>query len=144
MTVRFPLGDHRRAAFSSVTMRSIISLGVFYIIVLIIYLFFEEFIINYRPILISGHLEASYPSSTTLLVLSVMPTLVFQAKRRLKNMVVRRAVSMAAYAFSAFMVTGRLVSGVHWFLLSAGLFLLYKSFCDKGDSSWNSTKNFRN
>ena len=129
----------------------IILLGVYYIIVILAYLVFEMYPVNYRPVLIEGRLEASYPSSTTLLVLSVMPTLAFQAKRRLKNMVVRRAVSMAAYAFSAFMVTGRLVSGVHWFtdiigsvLLSAGLFLLYKSFCDKGDSSWNSTKNFRN
>ena len=39
--------------------------------------------INYRPIRIDGFMEASYPSSTTLLVLSVMPTLWFQTRRRL-------------------------------------------------------------
>lgn len=129
----------------------IILLGVYYIIVILAYLVFEMYPVNYRPVLIDGRLEASYPSSTTLLVLSVMPTLAFQAKRRLKNMVVRRAVFMMTMAFSAFMVVGRLLAGVHWLtdiigsvLLSAGLFLLYKSFCDKGDSSWNSTKNFRN
>lgn len=38
--------------------------------------------VNYRPVLIEGRLEASYPSSTTLLVVSVMPTLMFQAYRR--------------------------------------------------------------
>jgi undecaprenyl-diphosphatase len=102
----------------------IILLGVYYIIVILAYLVFEMYPVNYRPVLIDGRLEASYPSSTTLLVLSVMPTLAFQAKRRLKNIVVRRAVSMAAYAFSAFMVTGRLVSGVHWFTDIIGGILL--------------------
>ena len=63
----------------------IIILGIYYIIVIFGYLIFEMIPINYRPILIDGLLEASYPSSTTLLVLSVMPTLYFQAKRRMKN-----------------------------------------------------------
>ena len=62
----------------------IIVLGIYYIIVIFFYLFFEMIPINYRPVLIDGFLEASYPSSTTLLVLSVMPTLIFQAKRVLK------------------------------------------------------------
>ena len=89
--------------------------------------------INYRPILIDGAMEASYPSSTTLLVLSVMPTLLFQVNRRAKRQTVRR---MAAFVilFSAFMVIGRLVAGVHWLtdivgsvLLSAGLYSLYRA-----------------
>lgn len=82
--------------------------------------------------LINGYLEASYPSSTTLLVLSVMPTLKFQTDRRSGNKMVRTAATVFAWAFSAFMVIGRLVAGVHWatdiagsVLLSAGLFLLY-------------------
>ena len=57
--------------------RDLILLGMYYIIVIFGYLFFEIIPINYRPILIEGILEASYPSSTTLLVLSVMPTLIF-------------------------------------------------------------------
>ena len=56
----------------------IIILGIYYIIVIFGYLIFEMLPINYRPILINGFIEASYPSSTTLLVLSVMPTLVFK------------------------------------------------------------------
>ena len=63
----------------------ILVLGIYYIIVIFGYLLFEMIPINYRPILIDGFMEASYPSSTTLLVLSVMPTLWFQAKRRMKN-----------------------------------------------------------
>ena len=63
----------------------IIFLGMYYIIVIFSYLVFEMIPINYRPILIEGFMEASYPSSTTLLVLSVMPTLIFQVNLRLKN-----------------------------------------------------------
>ena len=111
----------------------IIILGVYYIIVIFGYLIFEMIPINYRPILINGFVEASYPSSTTLLVLSVMPTLVFQTNRRLKNTTIQKTIFILSIVFSLFMVIGRLISGVHWFtdiigsiFLSFGLFYLYK------------------
>ena len=114
--------------------RSILLLGVFYGAVAAVYLFFERHVINYRPVLIEGVLEASYPSSTTLLVLSVMPTLVFQAEHRLKQPRVKEIVRVLAGCFSVFMVVGRLVAGVHWVtdilgavFLSRGLFCLYKA-----------------
>ena len=47
----------------------ILLLGGYYILVILGYLIFEMIPINYRPILIDGAMEASYPSSTTLLVL---------------------------------------------------------------------------
>ena len=112
----------------------ILCLGIYYIIVIFCYLIFEMIPINYRPILIEGFLEASYPSSTTLLVLSVMPTLVFQVNRRLENVVVKGMICIPAYIFSVFMVIGRVVSGVHWFtdivgsvLFSIGIFCVYKA-----------------
>ena len=49
------------------------------------YLAFEIIPVNYRPVLINGVMEVSYPSSTTLLVLSVMPALMFQIERRSNN-----------------------------------------------------------
>ena len=114
--------------------RDILLLGVYYVLVIACYLFFEMIPINYRPVLIDGRLEASYPSSTTLLVLSVMPTLMFQIYRRVVNPVIRKAVAVFVIVFSAFMVIGRLISGVHWvtdiigsLLLSEGLFMLYRS-----------------
>ena len=70
----------------------IIFLGIYYIIVILGYLVFEMIPINYRPILIEGFMEASYPSSTTLLVLSVMPTLIFQVNLRLKNVSVKKMI----------------------------------------------------
>ena len=112
----------------------ILVLGIYYIIVIFGYLIFEMIPINYRPILIDGFMEASYPSSTTLLVLSVMPTLWFQAKRRMKNEALLKCVCVFSILFSIFMVVGRTVAGVHWLtdivgsiLLSTGLFLLYRA-----------------
>ena len=111
----------------------ILLLGAYYILVIAAYLFFEMVPVNYRPVLIGGVLEASYPSSTTLLVLSVMPTLEFQAFLRLPGGPVRKAAAAFTWLFSAFMVVGRLVAGVHWatdivgsVLLSFGLFMLYR------------------
>ena len=114
--------------------RDIMILGIYYVIVILGYLLFEMYPVNYRPILIQGVMEASYPSSTTLLVLSVMPTLIEQMNRRMKNTKHKRIISIFTIAFSVLMVLGRLVSGVHWFtdivgaiLLSTGLFIIYKS-----------------
>ena len=113
--------------------RDILFLGIYYVIVIFGYLIFEMIPINYRPILIEGVMEASYPSSTTLLVLSVMPTLTFQMKRRMKNMTVCKMLSVLTILFSSFMVVGRWICGVHWFtdiigsiILSTGLFCVYK------------------
>lgn len=110
----------------------ILLLGVYYMLVILGYLLFEMLPLNYRPVLIDGRLEASYPSSTTLLVVSVMPTLLWQADRRLKNARVKRTIHILTVGFSVLMVLGRLLSGVHWLsdivgaiLLSAGLFCIY-------------------
>ncbi len=123
----------RRRSIAGVD-RDILLLGGYYILVILAYLIFEMIPINYRPVLIDGYMEASYPSSTTLLVLSVMPTLIFQVKRRSGSRTLRRVTAAFAVLFSAFMVIGRLIAGVHWLtdiagslLLSAGLYSLYRS-----------------
>lgn len=118
----------------------ILLLGLYYVLVILAYLIFEMIPINYRPILINGALEASYPSSTTLLVLSVMPTLKFQIDRRTDKSLVRNVTGLFVIAFSAFVVIGRLIAGVHWatdiigaVFLSMGLFLLYRYAVDLAD-----------
>ena len=114
--------------------RSILVLGGFYLVVLAAFVFFEVYAVNYRPILIEGVLEVSYPSSTTMLVMTVMPTAALQLKSRIQNPALRKSVVAAIIVFTVFMVMGRLVSGVHWVsdiigggLLSAGLVMLYDS-----------------
>ncbi len=114
--------------------RDILLLGGYYILVIFCYIVFEMIPINFRPILIDGRLEASYPSSTTLLVLCVMPTLTFLIGRRLKNGTAMKIIRVSVSLFSAAVVIGRLISGVHWFtdifggaLLGGALFNLYKA-----------------
>lgn len=109
-------------------------LGGFYIAVITAFLFFENVVVNYRPILINGVLEASYPSSTTLLTMCVMPTAAMQINSRIKNKALKVCVTTAITAFTVFMVVSRLASGVHWLsdiiggaLLSLGLIMLYRS-----------------
>ena len=116
---------------------SILALGVFYIVVIVAYIFFEMVVINYRPTLIDGYLEASYPSSTTMLVMCVMPTAMMQLRTRIKNKAFRRCVMLVISVFIAFMVIARLVSGVHWItdiiggaLLSAAIVLMYYAISD--------------
>ncbi len=117
--------------------RNILILGGFYIVVMAVYVLFEVLVVNYRPVLIGGILEASYPSSTTMLVMCVMPTAIMQFNARIKNNVFKGFVAYAIVAFIVFMVIGRLVSGVHWFtdiiggaLLSTGLVLMYQAVAD--------------
>ena len=112
--------------------RDILTLGGFYGVTIVVYLLFEYVVINYRPVLIEGILEASYPSSTTVLVMCVMPTAMLQCNSRIKNRLLRICVLSFVAAFTVFMILGRLISGVHWFtdivggmLLSAGLVGLY-------------------
>ena len=113
---------------------SILVLGGFYLLVMAAYVLFEVLVINHRPVLINGHWEASYPSSTTMLVLCVMTTAIMQLNARIKSQTLKRWVGFGITAFVVFMVIGRLLSGVHWFtdivggaLLSAGLAMLYHS-----------------
>ena len=117
--------------------RSILILGGYYAVVMAVFLFFERCVINYRPILIDGVLEASYPSSTTMLVLTIMPTAIMQLNRRIKQPALRRIIRSVLAVFTGAMVIGRLFSGVHWFsdivggiLLSAGLVWLYACFAE--------------
>jgi len=119
----------------------ILLLGVYYVAVIFFYLLFEAVPINYRPVPIDGVMEASYPSSTTLLVLSVIPTLKFQIDRRAGSPALRKATTLFVVAFSALMVAGRLISGVHWAtdivgsaLLAGALFMLYRCAVEASDA----------
>ena len=112
--------------------RDLLLLGGFYLAVAAFFVAFECFPVNFRPVLIEGQLEASYPSSTTLLVLCVMSTARMQLRRRLRPGALRRTVCTMIPCFTAFMVLARLLSGVHWLtdilggaILSAALVTAY-------------------
>ena len=121
--------------------RSLLILGGFYIAVMAVFLLFEIIVINYRPVLIEGKLEASYPSSTTMLMLCVMPTAAMQLNSRIKSSTLQHCTTASIAVFTALMVIGRLISGVHWLtdiiggiLLSTGLVMLYASLCSSEET----------
>ncbi len=112
--------------------RNILLLGGFYLAVMAVFALFETVVINYRPVLIEGVLEASYPSSTTMLVMCVMPTAMLNLKSYLKGKGLRSLCSILVWGFVGVMVIGRLLSGVHWLtdiigggIVSAGLVAMY-------------------
>lgn len=115
--------------------RQILLLGVLYVLVALVYVLFELVIVNYRPVLQNGELEASYPSSHTMIVLCIMATAVVALWDMLADKkVLRMVVNAVATAVMAVMVIGRLLSGQHWatdilggLLLSAALTMLYRS-----------------
>lgn len=118
--------------------RSILALGVFYIAVMAVYVIFEMLVINDRPVLINGVLEASYPSSTTVLTVCVMETAELQLRVRIQNKRMNNLLTWILRLFTAFMVIARFLSGVHWFtdivggiLVSAGLVYLYRFFAEE-------------
>ena len=112
--------------------RTLLLLGGFYIIVIAVYILFEIVVINYRPTLIDGYLEASYPSSTTMLVMCVMPAAMVELRTRVKNSALKQCIMLLISTFTVFMVLGRILSGVHWItdivggaLFSTGMVLVY-------------------
>ena len=116
--------------------REILLLGLFYVAVMAFYLIFEAIAINNRPILIDGKSEASYPSSTTVLVLCIIPTAWMQWRTHIRNTVFKRSVLAVLILFAVGMVAGRILSGVHWIsdiiggiLLSTSLVILYAALC---------------
>ena len=111
----------------------ILLLGAFYVLVLCCYVFFEVVVINFRPVLVEGQLEASYPSSHTVLTVCIMGTAALQLHSLLQNKkLLRIGAEILAVLIAGVTVVGRLLSGVHWFtdivgglLLSAALLVLY-------------------
>ena len=105
--------------------RHILLLGLFYGLVIAFYMFFEQVVINYRPVILGHGLEASYPSSHTMIVVCIMATAVPQVDRLWPNKQ-KLCAGMAIFAIFIMVITviGRLISGVHWFTDIAGGLLL--------------------
>lgn len=94
--------------------KELIALGILYIIVILIYVFFEKCIINYRPVLIDGILEASYPSSHTLLSICICGSSLLINKYLFNNKKIYKYINIVSIISMVLIVLGRLLSGVHW------------------------------
>lgn len=118
--------------------REILLLGGLYVLMLVVYVFFEKCIINYRPILIDNVLEASYPSSHTILSLCVGLSALIVNKKYIKKEYVGNFNKIILVLMSITLVF-RIVSGVHWIsdiiggvLISLTLLsYFYTFYCEK-------------
>ncbi len=117
--------------------KEILSLGGLYILVIGIYVLFENVIINYRPIIMPGcsNPEASFPSSHTMLVCVIMGSTIIIIGKYIKKKSLCMVIRGICTAVIAVTVVGRLISGVHWFtdilgglLISTFLLALYSAF----------------
>ena len=111
--------------------KEILCLGAFYILVILIYILFEKCIINYRPILMNGFLEASFPSSHTLITICLCGSSIIVNNRLFKKKFTKM-LNVISLFIIIITIIGRLISGVHWFtdiiggiLISSFLLMLF-------------------
>lgn len=111
----------------------LLALGGFYVIVVVFYALFEVLVINYRPVILEAELEASYPSSHTMLSVCIMATaMILFARYFREKRIVWLVADVIAGVILLMTVIGRFFAGIHWMtdiigglLLSISLVLLY-------------------
>ena len=90
-------------------------MGAFYVLLGITYVLFEKIIINYRPVMLEGELEASFPSSHTMLAVCICLSSLLVSKFYIKDEKIRKILDISTAILMVILVVGRLLSGVHWF-----------------------------
>ncbi len=110
--------------------KTLIVLGCFYIFVLIVYFFFEKVVINYRPVVLDEGLEASFPSSHTMLAICVsLSAILTNSYIKLKNKY-KKIFNIGIAILMVLIIISRILSGVHWITDIIGgiiisIFLIY-------------------
>ncbi len=95
--------------------KNIYLIGGFYVVVLILYVLFDKIAINYRPVIIEGELEPSYPSTHVLLAMCFCLSGVMMSRFYIKKQAIRNIINIASWIMMLFIVIGRLICGCHWF-----------------------------
>ncbi len=110
--------------------KNLLTIGAFYVVVLFVYALFEFVVINYRPVLENGSLEASYPSSHTILSVCVCFSSILVSKNIFKNKNIIKLLNIFCYILMFAIITTRLLSGVHWLTDIIGGILISYSLCE--------------
>lgn len=127
----------------------ILTTGVLYVSIGILYVVFEKVIINYRPILEEGQTfpESAFPSSHTVLAIVVMGSIFMLVGRYVADRKKVRDIKAICALVIAISVIGRLISGVHWFtdiiggvLISAALLSAYSAALKKQGMNKNESR----
>lgn len=102
----------------------ILWLGVLCVVLAVLYVLFELLAVNLRPVLLEGGAEPSYPSSHTLLFVSVLGAAVIRMRRRMASGGLRVLLQVLLCGVILLGVVGRTLSGVHWLTDIVGSLLL--------------------
>ena len=114
--------------------RSVLALGFVYVAVIILYVLFEKLAVNVRPVITDEGLEPSYPSTHTMLILTILGTARYAVKKLLKNPKIVLILQILCLVIMVLTVIGRLICGVHWLtdiiggLLISGALVGFYSF----------------
>ena len=122
--------------------KHVLLMGALMVVLAIIYVVFELFEINCRPILVDGVLEASYPSTHVLFSTTILASSTLLLQRMVKN----RRLLIAAYGITASLgilgIVSRTLSGAHWItdivasvILSLALVTLFSAALALADKS---------
>ena len=121
--------------------KKLLILGGFYVVVLLVYVLFEFVIINYRPVLEDGLLEASYPSSHTILSICVCASSLMISKNIFKKEKFVKILNVCTYILMFGIIVTRVLSGVHWLTDIVGAILISLALCNLFKGSISLTDN---
>lgn len=94
---------------------SLICLAGIYVLTIVTYILFELIKINYRPILVDGELQASYPSSHTMLAIVAFISGGIQIGYLTDCEWIKPVAFVCGTVFALAETLTRLLAGVHWF-----------------------------
>ena len=121
--------------------KKLLILGGFYVVVLLVYILFKFIIINYRPVLEDGVLEASYPSSHTILSICVCASSLMISKDIFKKEKFTKILNVCTYILMFGIIVTRVLSGVHWLTDIVGAILISLALCNLFKGSISLTDN---
>ena len=123
--------------------RQLLAMGGLFIVLAVLYVFFEKVIINYRPIVLPGESgpEASFPSSHTMLTVTILGSVCIVLRTYVKNDGLRVLLRVVCVLLILAMVCGRLLCGCHWLtdilggvLVSCAMLALFDAASEEPDN----------